>query len=96
MKLAPQNILKAALVTLERAILSLRNATYPGNELSQQAINDLADALHNIPKSLLNWDETKDLEEIRLFLKSFDRSLWPGESAPDLLAIFESELVSND
>lgn len=92
MPIAPTPILKAGLWTLHRAVLLLRQSTYEGSEVDLKAINDLTDTIHNIPMSLMEWDEAKHLEEIRIFLKAFNKSLWPGGVAPDFLEVFEEKL----
>ncbi len=91
MSTAPAPILSAALKTLSRATLLVRNSTYPGNDTSIEALHTLGEAIHDVPNLLLYWDE-KNLEEIKLSFGVFDQSLWPEDTVPDLLSFFEEEL----
>lgn len=49
-------------------------------------INDLMEAIHDIPFQLRTWDESR-LELLRLHLRCFDSSLYPG--APNFSERFE-------
>ena len=89
--LAPTNILKAGLQTLHRANTHLRNANLPNSGIDQDSILKLAEAIHNIPRLLLDWKEDS-LKEIRLEFGTFKQDSWPNGSGLDLLAIFDSQL----
>ena len=91
MALAPQLILSAALETLSRATLLLRNSTYPTADTSIEALHTLGEAIHDVPNLLVHWEE-KNLEEIKLSFGVFNRSLWPNDTAIDFLAFFEEKL----
>ncbi len=94
MTLAPQQILTAALFTLQRALVTARNAGYPGSNITPEMLNELTQAIHSIPETLLNYREGEhaSLEEIQLSFGSFNKNTWPADTAPDLLALFEETL----
>ena len=90
MNAPPDSVLAAALYTLHRALVHARNVTHqPGADAAKQ-INELADAVHEMPNFLIHGPQ-HSLEELRLHLACFQPQPWPG--APDLVAIFEEKLA---
>jgi hypothetical protein len=89
MSAAPDPVLGAALLTLHRALVHLRNLTLNPDAITARHVNDLAEALHEIPDFLAHWEQ-HDLEELRLHLRCFDHTRYPG--APNLVQLFDSKL----
>lgn len=54
-------------------------------------INDLMEAIHDIPYQLKTWNDER-VDTLRLHLRCFDHTQYPG--APNLLARFEMLLRS--
>ena len=86
--LAPESILRASLRVLHVAAYTTRNWTL-GEETTRKQINDLWEALHEIPDVIKRWrgDET-GLRELRMYFREY-REKW---DAPDLERIFDQEL----
>lgn len=84
MALAPKPILLAGLQTCHCAWVHVRNATL-SLSVDRKFVNDIAEALHEIPFFLMNWERTS-LDELRLHLRTFDVRRW---GAPDLLQFFD-------
>ena len=84
----------AVLQTAYRGLVFLRNYTHrPDADL--KCINQLAEALHDIPSSTTAVErfaggETQLISMIRLHLSGFDHRRWPG--SPNLVALFDDEL----
>jgi hypothetical protein len=74
--------------TLHWATVYCRNYTLQDSPSSKQ-INDLMEAIHEIPMMLFRWQEDK-LDEIKLHLECFDSSKWEG--SPNLVVYFEQAL----
>jgi len=88
--LAPEPVMRAALDVLGHACVFVRNATL-SPDVSAKMINDLMEAIHDIPSQLKTWDgERVDL--LRLHLRCFDSTLYPG--APNFSSRFEMLLAS--
>jgi hypothetical protein len=52
-------------------------------------INDVMEAIHEVPQMLIDW-ERHTLAEVRTHFGCFPASRWPG--APDLVAYFDRKL----
>ena len=62
MQLAPEPILNAVLYTVHLATVSCRNWTlFDG--ISREQINELMEAIHELPQMARNWDH-HDLDEL--------------------------------
>jgi hypothetical protein len=86
---APQPVLRAALDVLGNACAFARNATLSPN-VSVKMINDLMEAIHDIPSQLTTWDDER-IETLRLHLRCFNSEIYP--EAPDFLGRFEMLLT---
>jgi hypothetical protein len=80
METPPKRILKAALDVLFICGCTTRNWTL-GDEVSRRQINDLWEAVHEIPSLLTRWRPDAEAELLR-YLDEYD-SKWP---APQLRA----------
>ncbi len=89
-ELAPEPVLRAALDVLGQACVFVRNATL-APDVSVKMINDLMEAIHDIPFQLKTWDEAR-IDLLRLHLRCFDYTLYPG--APNFSERFEMLLTS--
>ena len=87
--IAPDAVLRAALDIIGHACVFVRNTTL-SQDVSIKMINDLMEAFHDIPFQLKTWDENR-LELLRLHLRCFDSSLYPG--APNFSDRFEMLLA---
>jgi len=94
--LASEKIVAAALTTTHRGLVFVRNVTL-SREADIECINSLAEALHEVPAMVqqlqyFRGGEAELLRNLRVHLAGFNHASWPG--SPNLLAIFEQELVS--
>jgi hypothetical protein len=87
---APDPVMRAALDILGHACVFVRNATL-SPDASIKMINDLMEAIHDIPFQLQTWDDSR-LDLLRLHLRCFDSTLYP--CAPNFLNRFEMLLAS--
>ena len=86
--LAPEPILRAALRVLHFAACTTRNWTL-SDEVSRRQINDLWEAIHEIPDLVKRWrGEEESLRELRMYLREY-RERW---DYPNLEAIFDQAL----
>jgi len=86
--LAPEPILRAALAVLHFAAVTTRNWTL-ADDISRKQINDLWEAIHEIPDLIKRWRGDEDsLRELRMYLQEYDRR-W---SSPKLERIFDQAL----
>jgi hypothetical protein len=85
----PDPILDAALLTLHRALIHARNLTLHPDSSALQQVNALMEAVHEIPEFLAHWDR-HNLDELRMHLRCFDHTRWPG--APNFSQLFELRL----
>jgi len=94
MPLAPKPVLEAGLEVLYRVILAARLASYPKSGNSMKQIEELLDAVHNLPGILRMWDDNEqgNLALIRKELGFFKENSWPEGTALDLSKIFEEKL----
>ena len=87
---APDPVMRAVLDILGHACVFVRNATL-SPDASIKMINDLMEAIHDVPFQLKTWDDSR-LDLLRLHLRCFDSTLYPG--APNFLNRFEMLLAS--
>jgi hypothetical protein len=81
--------MRAALDVLGHACVFARNATL-ASDVSVKMINDLMEAIHDIPFQLKTWDNER-IDTLRLHLRCFDSSLYSG--APNFLSRFDMLLA---
>lgn len=85
---APEEIMRAALRVLYVAGYTTRNWTL-SEDVSRRQINDLWEAIHEIPNLLARWDSTDDHEaELGRYLREYDNK----RSTPRLQEIYDKEL----
>jgi len=89
MRLPPEPVLEAALTTLHWGLCHGRNFTCQPSEESARRANDLLEALHEIPASIMNWPMSS-LEELRTHLADYDEKHWPD--GPFLVDFFNARL----
>ena len=69
--IAPEPYFSAALYLLYRVALFLRNHA---NEIRQEQLSDLGDAIHNVPASLTEYGHYFDEQVIReMYLATYDK-----------------------
>ncbi len=88
MSIAPEPILRAGNDTVSWACIFCRNQSL-ASTVSAKMINDVMEAIHEVPRMLVDWDR-HDLAEVRMHLAGFAASRWPG--APDLVSYFDMRL----
>lgn len=88
MSIAPEPILRAGNDTVSWVCIFCRNQTLQEG-VSLKMINDAMEAIHEVPRMLLDWGR-HDLDEVRVHLACFPASRWPG--APDLVSDFNQKL----
>lgn len=97
MATAPEPYLSAGLDTVRCALVCCRNWTL-NDAASVKQVNDLMEAIHEIPAMLMNW-RPDSLDEIRTHLGCFQFEHWrnltgeTGVSVPDLVAWFDQRLL---
>lgn len=87
--MAPEHILRATLRVLFIAGCASRNWTL-AEEIPRKQINDLWEALHEIPDLLCRWRDDAEEELLRYFDEY--NGNW---SSPDLRAIYDDALRSD-
>ena len=76
--LAPEPTLRAALRVLYVAAYTTRNWTLK-DEISREQINDLWEAIHEIPSLINRWRGDEECQrELRMYLQSYDERGWDG------------------
>lgn len=75
MDLPPRNILKAALDVLSVCSYTTRNWTL-NDEISRKQINDLWEAVHEIPSLVTRWHPDAE-KELLMYLGEYDEK-WPS------------------
>ena len=86
--LAPEPILRAALRVLFIAAACTRNWTL-GEEVSRKQINDLWEAIHEIPSVITSWRGNDEcMQELRMYLQEYDEK-W---ESPQLKVVFDQFL----
>lgn len=88
MSIAPEPILRAGNDTVSWACIFCRNETLRDG-VAIRILNDLMEAIHEIPRILINW-EHHDIAEIRTHLGCFPASHW--SNSPALVAYFDQRL----
>jgi hypothetical protein len=87
-QIAPEPTLRAALRVLHVAAYTTRNWTL-SDDISKKQINDLWEAIHEIPDLLKRWDRPTECEkELMMYLREYDAK-W---STPKLEKVFEQAL----
>ena len=87
-QLAPELTLRAALRVLYVAAYTTRNRTL-SEDISRKQLNDLWEAIHELPSVLTHWHSTEKCEaELKMYLREYDGK-WP---TPKLEQIFENAL----
>jgi hypothetical protein len=86
MALAPEPILRAALLVVHVAAFTTRNWTL-SEEVSRKQINDLWEALHEVPSLVTRWRPDAEAEML-MYFDEYDRK-WPN---PPLRQIYEQLL----
>ena len=87
-QLAPEPTLRAALRVLHVAAYTTRNWTLSG-DIPRKQINDLWEAIHEIPDLVKRWDRPAECEaELKMYLREYDAK-W---RTPKLEEIFEKAL----
>jgi hypothetical protein len=84
-KLAPPIIMKAALQVLHIAGCDTRNWTLKEGTVSRKQLNDLWEAIHEIPQLLTRWEEDSE-PRLLMYLSEYS-SKWPQ---PNLLQMYKS------
>ena len=85
---APPPVMRAGLDTVAHLCVHARNKSLRA-ECEIKEMNDLMEAVHEVPQMLMNWNSRR-LEEIRLHLSCFRSEWYPG--APDFVAYFDRRL----
>ena len=97
MNIAPEPILKAALMTLHWATVFARNWTCCP-DVPVKMVNDLMDAIHDVPSILLHWNDEHSFDMLIMHLSCFDEPSWKKQvdetrfSVPCLTAFFRDRL----
>ena len=89
--IAPEPILRAAHATIAYGCIFIRNQTLSEN-VSIQMVNDMMEALHDIPQQLSNWN-TSSVDNLRIHLACFPCAVWDG--SPDLVTFFKQRLAES-
>lgn len=84
--LAPEPILRAALYVVHVAAYTTRNWTL-GEAASRKQINDLWEALHEVPALVTRWRPDAEAE-LLMYFEEYDRK-WP---TPRLRQMYERHL----
>jgi len=87
--MAPERILRAALRVIHVAAYTTRNWTLR-SDVTRKQINDLWDAVHEIPALVCRWRDGAETE-LLMYLDEYDNK-WPD---PRLRVIYEDELRRN-
>lgn len=86
--MAPEAVVKAGLQVLYVAAYTTRNWTL-SEEVERKQVNDLWEALHNVPVVLKNWRGDKEsLAELKMYFEEY----WLKWERPDLKGIFNDAL----
>jgi hypothetical protein len=85
---APSYVMRAGLETISWLCIYGRNKSL-SSECRIKEINDLMEAVHEVPRMLMSWNEGR-LREIRNHFGCFHSELFPG--SPDFVAYFDHRL----
>jgi hypothetical protein len=96
----PENVMRAALYTLYRAMVYCRNYSSAA-KAPQDVVCNLMDALHEIPEILRRWGTyDNNVEKLRLYFGCFHHERWKERaehlSPPDWVRIFEEKLHAQE
>jgi aminoglycoside phosphotransferase (APT) family kinase protein len=72
MKTDPPSVAAAYTTVLERAILNMRMRIRYGETIRQDELHDFLDALHNIPKNLMDCGQSYSKERVIKDLAAYD------------------------
>ena len=92
MDLPPKNILKAALDVLYVCSYTTRNWTL-NDEISRKQINDLWEAVHEIPSLLARWRSDSE-NELLMYLQEYDEKWSSPALKSRYVQIRDSDKVS--
>jgi len=90
-QLAPPDVMKGALRVLYVAAYTTRNWTL-NEDISRKQINDLWEAIHEIPSVLNHWRFEESEREMEIYLAEYARK-W---KSPNLIAIYKQAKESPD
>ena len=91
-QLAPPDVMKGALQVLYVAAYTTRNWTL-NETISRKQINDLWEAIHEIPRALVDWCGVENFEDnLNRDFSGYARK-W---KTPDLLAIYKQAKEASD
>lgn len=85
---APSYVMRAGLETISWLCIYGRNKSL-SSECEIKEMNDLMEAVHEVPRMLMSWNEGR-LREIRNHLGCFHSEQFPG--SPDFVAYFDRRL----
>jgi hypothetical protein len=97
MTIAPEPILKAGLMTVHWATVFARNWTCRP-DVSVKMVNDLMEAIHEVPSILIHWNDDLSLDMLIMHLSWFDEKSWNQQidnnifNVPNLVAFFRDRL----
>lgn len=94
MNIPPEPILHATLATLHHATVACRNWTLR-KDVPIQMVNDLMEAIHEVPAFLADWDR-HSVDEISLHLSGFDAKSWRGRVDQQVFHVFDLVEVFQD
>ena len=83
MEMAPESTARPYLVLLERAIVELRMRIRYGESVSLKEVHDFLDALHNVPRMLMDYGGWHVEKNIDSDLAEYDRR-WLSQPDSDL------------
>lgn len=85
---APPHVMRAGLETVSWLCIYGRNQSLQP-ECQIKEMNDLMEAVHEVPRMLMSWNEGR-LREIRTHLGCFHSERFPG--SPDFVAYFDRRI----
>jgi hypothetical protein len=89
MPIAPEPVLRAGNEVVYQACVYCRSVALDGTAIPQM-IAELMDAIHDVPRALVNWQSDYSIDVLRSHLGTVSAKKWPG--MPNLVAIFDSKL----
>jgi hypothetical protein len=97
MTIAPEPILKAALITIHWATVFARNWICRP-DVPVKMVNDLMEAIHEVPSILMHWNDENSLVMLITHLSWFDERSWNQQvdnnifNVPNIVAFFRDRL----
>jgi hypothetical protein len=95
--IAPDPILQAGLMTVHWATVFARNWTLLP-DVPVKMVNDLMEAIHEVPSILLHWNEEDSFDTLILHLSCFNQADWRQRvdndrfDVPNLVSFFRDRL----